>query len=94
MSAAPLPDSRVPATHCPECGYRMDGATAADQENAMPAPGDVSVCLNCGQLLTFEDAMTLRKPKREEIGELMRNRNNWAIIEKAQTYIRLRGRFK
>lgn len=35
---------------CSECGYSMDAASAPGHENAVPAAGDVSMCLNCGHL--------------------------------------------
>lgn len=38
---------------CPECGYRMDAATAT-RGNARPRPGDLTLCLSCGAILEFD----------------------------------------
>jgi hypothetical protein len=39
---------------CSRCGYVMDAASALG-ENAVPAQGDVSICLNCGALYMLDD---------------------------------------
>lgn len=92
MSAAtnygPLPESR-----CPQCNYKLTGATIAQGEDQAPQKGDNSVCLNCGQVLTYTDGTLLRKATAEEIRELMKEPEAWAVIEKAQMFIRRRGRF-
>lgn len=46
---------RVPnAPSCPACLSKIDGATVlSSEEQAQPAPGDVTVCLYCGSLLEF-----------------------------------------
>lgn len=94
MKTATLASSRIPVSLCPECGYKMDGTAAAAAEHLMPQAGDVSVCLNCGQLLLFEEAMTMRKPTREEVAELIRHRENWGTIERVQLYIVKRGKIR
>jgi hypothetical protein len=83
----PLPESR-----CPQCSYKMSGATNCTGSGA-PLPGDVSICLNCGQLLCFQNGFTLRKVNAAEIADLMSDASQWGTIEKAQRLIHERGRF-
>lgn len=45
--------------HCPECGQKLDGATAIDCE-ATPKPGDITMCAYCCAFLTYTDDMALR----------------------------------
>ena len=84
----PLVESR-----CPQCDYTLTGATIIEGEDQKPEPGDSSVCLNCGQILTYEADLTLRKASIDEVRELMEQPQAWAVIEKAQLLIRQRGRF-
>jgi hypothetical protein len=81
----PLPESR-----CPQCSYKMTGATNCTGSGA-PFPGDVSICLNCGQILCFQDDFTLRKVNAAEIADLMSDASQWAVIEKAQRIIYAEG---
>lgn len=71
----------------------LTGAMNADGKEGSPSPNDATVCLNCGQLLLFDDSLKLRKAKPGEIPLLMMNKESWAVIEKAQHFIRQRGRF-
>lgn len=57
--------SRLPPSPCPECKKVMDGATCFN-EDAVPGPGDVTVCMYCSALLVYEKDMQLRKMTPEE----------------------------
>ena len=62
---------RLPESLCPECGYKLDAATCVEGDGANPPdPGDVSYCLNCGQVLIYAENLSVRRPTREEIAEL------------------------
>lgn len=80
---------------CPQCGYELTGSTHVQGgQPSLPEPGDNSVCINCGQVLVYESDCRLRKATVRDIGELMsENPEGWAVIEKAQMFIRRRGRF-
>lgn len=86
-------DYRTPESRCPKCDYKLDGATLALGTICAPKPGDVSVCLNCGQLLVYHDGTLLRQATADEIRDLMQQRALWAMIEKMQAFIAQRGRF-
>ena len=85
-SYGPLVESR-----CPQCRYKLTGATIAHGEEYLPTEGDASICLNCGQLLIYKSDLTLRRPRVEELRELIRDAAAWATIEKAQMFIWERG---
>lgn len=90
MSTAP----RVPASPCPQCGYRLDAASMADGGLDAPGPGDSSVCLNCGQILIFDDQLLQVKPTAQQVREMMSHQKNWALLERLRNLIVERGRFK
>ena len=48
----------VPLSACVHCGEEIDAATAVDDARS-PGPGDLSVCLRCGQIHFFNDDMIL-----------------------------------
>jgi len=85
---------KIGLTKCPTCGYTVDSATQAHGEEGMPSDGTVSVCLNCGGLGIYLADLTLRPINDEETQEVMRDWEAWSTIEKAQGYIRARGRFR
>lgn len=77
----------LPWSACRICGYRVDSATQLDDPKAVPQPGDLTVCLNCGAVSAFDEALLLREPtdaEREQIDDQALS---------AITYIRARGRF-
>ena len=49
----------LPTSFCPWCGYQVDAATCATDQNAKPRPGDLSMCLKCLSFLQFGDDLRL-----------------------------------
>lgn len=43
---------------CPTCGYEMDAATAIAGDGR-PSVGDISLCINCGEVLEFSEGFRL-----------------------------------
>ena len=62
----------MPEQTCRRCGYMMDQNTDA-YGDSRPSPGDVSMCLRCGALSVFTEAITLRAPTGEENESLQRD---------------------
>jgi len=64
-------DVNVPVSTCTNCGVLADAATgvaAHDHEGEIvPEPGDFTVCLQCGHIMTFADDLTLRDLTDEEV---------------------------
>lgn len=44
----------------------LDCATSVYDEDAMPSPGDFTVCIYCSSILVYENDMALRKMVKEE----------------------------
>ena len=49
----------VPVNHCVACGTELDRATSVCSDIS-PAPGDCTICITCGNLMAFTEALTLR----------------------------------
>lgn len=52
----------MPVSKCPICGYEVNSAskpTTVFGERDQPVPGDLSICLKCGELLVFQRDMRL-----------------------------------
>ena len=48
--------TRLPPSLCPHCGYAMDAASAL-RADAVPEPGDWTVCLACGGVMQFDASL-------------------------------------
>ena len=56
-------------TKCPHCNHKIDAHTDPSGEET-PGPGDLSMCLYCGEFNIFTDDMDLRKATEEDLKEL------------------------
>lgn len=56
----------TPKSNCTICDSPLDAATGALHTGARPEAGDVSVCLYCGNVAVFDEALSLRSPTTEE----------------------------
>lgn len=63
-----MPMSRVPESPCPSCGHVMNGATDPDDLDAVPVPGDATVCINCAALLVFGPELQLGLMSPADLG--------------------------
>ncbi|MCV5754441.1 hypothetical protein OFN51_37160, partial [Escherichia coli] len=62
-------DTRLSDITCATCGYRLDAASEIGGGNAIPEDGNISVCLNCGQVgfyVAVGDKMTVRSATSQE----------------------------
>jgi hypothetical protein len=62
-------DVKLKDQRCPQCAELLDGATAMG-EDAVPEPGDISVCCYCAEILQFDAAMHLVKCPEEALAKL------------------------
>jgi hypothetical protein len=76
----------LPKQHCPNCGQRIEAASS--EHGSLPQPGDINVCLYCGELLTFNPDMTIRRPTPEEIAEYKKQPGLWDEITSYQRRFR------
>jgi hypothetical protein len=54
--------TRTPATLCGTCGYLLDaaGPVIAEDRDAKPEKDDFTLCMNCGAVYTFDEALRIR----------------------------------
>ena len=58
----------MPDSHCLACGYLTNAASfITGPDRTIPKPGDVSVCLQCGHLMSFNDDLSLRELTGQEM---------------------------
>ena len=79
--------SRVPLSPCTSCGHKMDAATSAQNDGAIPSPGDVTVCINCGAMNQYADDMQLKSLTVFEL-ELLKAQNpeGYQLLKKEATF--------
>jgi hypothetical protein len=72
---------RTPKSRCTACGETLDGAAAvaAIADDAAPSPGDITVCVPCGHLMAFDDALKLRELTDDEMRAIAGDRRILAI---------------
>lgn len=61
--------TKIDKFQCLNCGHGLDLATSTTAEHAMPVPGDVSVCVYCGNIAAFEE-YGLRHLTSSEMSEI------------------------
>jgi hypothetical protein len=54
---------------CPNCGYPLDSVASALGDHK-PEVGDITVCIDCVTVLTFEPGLILRLTTTEELRAL------------------------
>lgn len=67
----PPPDVAWKKDECPQCLYEMDCATCVTgPTGTKPREGDLSLCVNCGATLVFDDRGYVRAITDDEEREL------------------------
>lgn len=87
-------DIFLPLSHCPNCAREINGAGHAGE--AIPGPGDIVVCMYCGELSEFGEDLRLR-PLSAPLSELPRDEIEQASAEAAKAKalgVSLAGRFR
>jgi len=76
----------VKNTHCPTCKVKLNAATGVLDSNWVAKPKDMSVCINCGEILTFTDDLDLRLA---DLNDMLAVSNDFKqLLETAQQFIR------
>ena len=57
----------LPEAVCTVCGYQMSAASVLGKKQERPRPGDISVCISCGEIHVFTTEMTLVIPTIAEM---------------------------
>ncbi len=77
----------VPEIKCPTCGHTLNAATIASPKcNRAPKAGDVSVCIKCGEPLTFQADLKVRISDLNDLMSLTPAERD--ILDRAQHIIR------
>jgi ribosomal protein L37E len=76
----------LPKSTCPVCGYETDAATRAAGEESQPVPGDLSLCMKCGEVGAFKEDMTIRPATLTDLGTLGKRESR--LLTRAQALIR------
>ena len=71
---------------CPTCHYRMDSSTNVSQNHRAPIPGDIGVCLKCGEVLVFGPDLVQRPANLDDLLPL--HPREKLLLERAQKLIR------
>lgn len=58
------------AARCPYCGKKHNATTSTTGDH-LPKPGDITICIECANVLLFNDDLTTRKPTDNELEEIM-----------------------
>jgi hypothetical protein len=64
---------KTPESICLSCGYSLDGATGIDGHS--PRAGDISICLYCGHLQTYDADLKLCNLTDEQMLEVAGDKN-------------------
>ena len=62
--------TRLAETKCLRCHHKLDAASCLADDAAVPKPGDITICIKCGYLMTFADDLSFRDLTEEEILEV------------------------
>lgn len=76
-------------SECPYCGHKHELATDL-RCNAKPSPGDVSICIQCANVLMFDDNLATRKPTDNELEKALRMP---AVVQTVAAIIMSRAEF-
>lgn len=67
-------DVDVPVSNCTNCGHKCDAAFGIG-DDARPSPGDFTLCIMCGHLMCFTEALELRDPTPQEVAAIAGDKN-------------------
>jgi len=64
--------TRVPLSHCLDCGQAIDAGTPMPDtpDSSAPRPGDLAICLNCAHIMAYADNLTVRSLTDTEMVEV------------------------
>jgi hypothetical protein len=76
--------SEITTCNCPWCGYQVDRSTGDGE----PSEGDISICLKCLNLNTYESDLSLRKMNEDEYANLIGDKELKTKVEQYREAIR------
>lgn len=80
---------------CWHCDRMVDALTpTGDKPDITPDPGSVTLCLYCGAVAIVGEEMTLERPTKEDLDEIIKNdefRMTYANFSWARQYVMIKG---
>lgn len=81
---------KIRKRYCPHCNHTLDAATNLEDENLKPRKDDLTICINCAEILQFDKnirpvklkGMTLDTIPQDTMNELLTIRK--AIINRGR----------
>jgi len=62
---------KVKKAQCPTCSHPLDAATPMDDaDQRAPESGDLTICVKCATVLTYDDNMDLQSMTDQDIRQL------------------------
>lgn len=78
----------VEPTRCKTCYHKIDAVTSAGHKSK-PQKNDLSICLNCGTISSFDEHLDLVPLSDDDIDKLYaHNYQNWLTLQRASSYIK------
>ena len=68
---------------CPKCSCKLNDHTCVSQDDMMPSPGDIGICLECKTILVYDENLFQREPTLDEIETFKEDAEFWNEIQKA-----------
>ena len=74
---------------CPWCGYHTEAASSDSKTARAPMPGDLMMCIQCGEWMVPDAQLNFRKPTDDEFvviatdPDCRRYRAAWLAIQQA-----------
>ena len=72
---------KIQSCNCPNCNVPLDAVTDPSEQNKLPSPGDVTLCLYCDELLEFTDDMMLQPINIKELAPEVQDAVVMMLIE-------------
>lgn len=82
--------TKMPESICGFCGHRFNASTGVEAEAAIPHPGDVSICIECGEIHIFGEDMKPRALTDTERVEIQLYFPDWPGLKRASDAWRAR----
>lgn len=72
--------TEIPESYCKLCNTTF--LTATNFEDKMPLPGDISICIKCGNIGKYDADMGIVELTPEEMLDIKNDKESWAEISK------------
>lgn len=70
----------IPTQFCPNCYTVLDAASNYPDDTYTPAPGDFTVCIECGAILAYDACMYVHLKKLSDAPLYLRPKLAWLVM--------------